>query len=194
MSVAAVGGDEGGKVSVGRMEWNTVISVPAVHHRLDLVGRDGGDDGPGRLSVMCLSGGVFVEASVVNNTARGAVMFCRDHHPATPRDWSVDRNFLQNTQPDVSVEAVLDSLLPVERNLAGTVNGDRLGLLVNEDPERRGAVHQMERLVFTDIESAGLVPVQDVLTESGDILGSGSTGEDSRSLRRKFSPRTAAGV
>ena len=52
----------------------------------------------------------------------------------------------------------------------------------------------MERLVFTDIESAGLVPVQDVLAESGDIFGSGSTGENCRSLRWKFSPGTVAGV
>ena len=144
--------------------------------------------------MVSLSRSMFVEAGVVHHTARRAVMFGRDDHPAAPGDRSVDRNFLQDTEADVSVQALLDSLLPVERNLAGTVNSSRSGLLVNEDPERRGAVHQMERLVFTDIESAGLVPVQDVLAESGDILGSGSTGENCRSLRWKFSPGTVAGV
>ena len=143
---------------------------------------------------MCLSGGVFVEASVVNNTARGAVMFRRDHHPAAPADWSVDGNFLQDTQPDVSVEAVLDSLLPVERNLTGTVDSSRPSLLVNEDPERRRAVHQAEGLVLTDVEGAGLVSLQDVLAESGNILWRRSTGENCRSLRWKFFPGTVAGV
>ena len=144
--------------------------------------------------MVSLSRSMFVEAGVVHHTARRAVMFGRDDHPAAPGDWSVDWNFLQDTKPDVSVQTILHSFLPVKRNLAGTVNCGRPGLLVNKDPERRGAVHQMERLVFTDIESAGLVPVQDVLAESGDILGSGSTGENCRSLRWKFSPRTAAGV
>ena len=143
---------------------------------------------------MCLSGGVFVEASVVNNTARGAVMFCSYHHAAAPADGGVDWDFLQDAQPDVSVEAVLDSLLPVERNLTGTVNSSRPSLLVNEDPERRRAVHQAEGLVLTDVEGAGLVSLQDVLAESGNILWRRSTGENCRSLRWKFSPGTGAGV
>ena len=121
-------------------------------------------------------------------------MFGRDDHPAAPGDRSVDRDFLQDTKADISVQALLDSLLPVERNLAGTVNSSRPGLLVNEDPERRGAVHQVEGLVLADIEGAGLVPVQDVLPESGDILDSGSAGENCRSLRWKFSSWAVAGL
>ena len=175
------------------MERNTVISVPAVQDRLDLVGWDGGDNVPGRLGVVSLSRSVFVQSSVVNNTARGAVMFGCDHHPAAPGDWSVDWNFLQNTKPDISVQTVLHSFLPVKRNLAGTVNSSGPSLLVNKDPERRRTVHQVKRLVLTDIEGAGLVSVQDVLAESGDILWNWSTGKDCRSLWRKFSPRTGTG-
>ena len=117
-------------------------------------------------------------------------MVGRDDHPAAPGDWSVDRNFLQDTKPDISVQTVLDCFLPVKRNLAGSVISNGPSLLVNKDPERRRTVHQVERLVLTDIEGAGLVSVQDVLAESGNILWRGSTGKDSRSLWRKFSPRT----
>ena len=181
-------------MSVGRVEGDTVVAVPAVQDRLDLPCRDGGHDGPGGLSVVGLPRSMFVEAGVVHDTARIAVVFGCDDHPVAPGDWSVDRDFLQDTKAHISVQALLDSLLPVEGNLAGTVNCDRLGLLVNKDPEGRRAVHQVEGLVLTDIEGAGLVSVQDVLAESGNILWCGSTGENCRSLRRKFSLGTGAGV
>ena len=87
--------------------------------------------------MVSLSRGVFVEAGVVNNTARRAVSLGGNHHPRTPGDWSVDRNSLQDAQPDVSVQAVLDSCLPVKRNLTGTVNSSGPSLLVNKDPDRR---------------------------------------------------------
>ena len=139
---------------------------------------------------MSLSGSMFVEAGVVHDTARIAVMFGCDDHPGAPGDWSVDRDFLQDPKADISVQALLDSLLPVEGNLAGTVNCDRLGILVNKDPEGRRAVHQVEGLVLADIEGTGLVPVQDVLPEPGNILRCRGTGEDRRGLGRELTSGT----
>ena len=170
-----------------------MVPVPAVQDRLDLVGGDGGHDGPWRLCVVGLAGSMLVEVGVVHHPPRGAVRLWCDHHPAAPGDWSVDWNFLQDTKPDISVQTILDCFLPVKRNLAGTVISNGPSLLVNKNPERRRAVHQVERLMLTDIEGAGLVSVQDVLAKSGNILWSGSTGKNCRSLWRKFSPRTGTG-
>ena len=123
--VAAVGRDEGGEMSVCWVERNTVIAVPAVQHRLDLVGRDGGDDGPGRLCVVSLARCVLVQTSVVHHTAGGPVRLGSDHHSGAPGDRIVDRDSLQDSQTNISVQTVLHLLLPVERNLTGRVNCNR---------------------------------------------------------------------
>ena len=117
-------------------------------------------------------------------------MFGRDHHPAAPSDGIIHRDLLQDAETDISVQAVLDGLLPVERDLTGSVDSHRPSLLVNKDPERRGAVHQVEGLVLADIEGTGLVPVQDVLPEPGNILRCRGTGEDRRGLGRELTSGT----
>ena len=142
---------------------------------------------------MCLTRSVFVETGEVDNTARRPVCFRGYHHPGAPGDWVIDWDFLYDSEADVSVQTRLDCLLPVEGNLTRRVNGNRDCLLVNKDAERRGAVHQTEGLLLTAIESAGLVPVQYVLTELWNILRYRSTRQDRWRLRRQFSPRTGAG-
>ena len=117
-------------------------------------------------------------------------MFGRDHHPAAPSDGIVHRDLLQDAEADISVQTVLDGLLPVKRDLTGSVDSHRPSLLVNKDPERRGAVHQVEGLVLADIEGTGLVPVQDVLPELGNILRCRGTGEDRRGLGRELTSGT----
>ena len=96
-----------------------MVTVPAIQDRLDFVGRYGGDDGPGGLRVVSLAGGVLIEIGVVHHSPGRAVSLGCDHHAAGPSDWVVHRNSLQNTQADISVESILDSLLPVQGNLAG---------------------------------------------------------------------------
>ena len=167
-----------------------MVPVPAVQNRLDLVRGEGRDNGPRGLRVVSLSRSVSVESRVVYNTARGTVMLGCDHHPTAPSDGVVHRDLLQNTGTDISVKTVLDRLLPVERDLTGSVDSHGPSLLVNKDPERRGVVHQVEGLVLTDIEGTGLVPVQDVLPESGNILRCRGTGEDRWGLGRELTSGT----
>ena len=142
---------------------------------------------------MCLTRSVFVETGEVDNTARRPVCFRGYHHPGAPGDWVIDWDFLYDSEADVSVQTRLDCLLPVEGNLTRRVNGNRDCLLVNKDAERRGAVHQTERLVFTAVEGAGLESVQDILPELRNVLWCGGTGQDGWRLRGHFSPWTGAG-
>ena len=104
-------------MSVGRMEGNTVISVPAVQHRLDLVGRNRGDNRPRRLGVMCLTRSMFVETGVVNHSPGRPVSLWSYHHATAPGDGIVDWNFLKDAEPDIPIKAVLDRLLPMKGNL-----------------------------------------------------------------------------
>ena len=144
--------------------------------------------------MVSLARSVSVESCIGYNTARGTVMLGCDHHPTAPSDGVIHRDLLQDTETDISVQAVLDRLLPVERDLTGSVDSHGLSLLVNKDPERRGAIHQAKGLVLADIESTGLVPVQDVLPESGNILRCRGTGEDRWGLRRELTSGTWAGA
>ena len=104
-------------MSVSRVEGDAVVAVPAVQDRLDLVRRDGGDDGPGGLRVVSLTRSVFVEVGVVHHPPRGAVRLRCDYHSGTPGDGVIDWDSLQDAETNISVKAVLDGLLPVERNL-----------------------------------------------------------------------------
>ena len=80
--VAAPGSDEGGEVTVSWVEGHTVVTVPTVHHRLDLVGRDGGHDGPGRLRVVGLARSVLVQVGVVHHPPGRAISLRCDNHAA----------------------------------------------------------------------------------------------------------------
>ena len=129
-----------------------MVAVPAVQDRLDLPGRDGGDDGPGGLRVVSLTRSVFVEVGVVHHPPWGAVSLRCNYHTAGPGDGVVDWDSLQDTETNISVKAILDGLLPVERNLTGRVNCHWFGFLVYKHSQRRSAVHQSERLVLATVE------------------------------------------
>ena len=94
-----------------------------------------------------LPGAVVIDRLIVNHAPRG------DDHPAEPRGGLAHRYSLQHSQTNISVKAVLDGLLPVERNLTGGMNCHRFSFLVNKNPQRRSSVHQSERLVLTTVES-----------------------------------------
>ena len=85
--------------------------------------------------MVCLPRSMFVEGSVVNNPAWTPIWFGSNHHPATPGDWIIDWNSLQYTKPDISVKTFLDSILPVEWDLAGTVNRNWFSIFINKYPQ-----------------------------------------------------------
>ena len=161
---------EGGEVSVCRVEWDTVVPMPVVQGRLDLVRRDGGHNGPRRLRMVSLTWCVFVEGSVVYNSSRTPIWFGSDDHPAAPCDWVIDWNFLQDPKTDVPVKAFFDSRFPVEWNLTWRVDSNWSGIFVHKNTEWRRILHQVERLMFTTIKSAGLVPLQDISFEDWNIF------------------------
>ena len=95
-------------MSVSWMEWNAVVPMPVVKGRLDLVWRDGGDNGPWRFSVMSLTRSMLVESSVVDDSSRTTIRFWSDYHSTAPCDGVIYRNLLQDTEADVSVKTFLD--------------------------------------------------------------------------------------
>ena len=103
--------------------------------------------------MMCLSWGMFIQSSVVHHSPGASIRFWSYHHPAAPGDRVIDWNTLQYTKSDISVKAFLDSIFPVKRDLAGTVNSNWLGIIINKYSERRTVLHQSEWLVFTTIKS-----------------------------------------
>ena len=100
-----------------------------------------------------LTRSVFVEVGVVHHPPRRAVSLGSYHHPGGPGDGIIDWDSLQDAETNISVKAVLDGLLPVKGNLTWGVNCHWFGFLVNKHSQRRGSVHQSERLVLATIES-----------------------------------------
>ena len=108
VSVAAPFCEERSEVSVSGVKWDTVVPMPVVKGRLDLVWRDGGDDGPWRFSVMSLTRSMLVESSVVDDSSRTTIRFWSDYHSTAPCDRVVYWDFLKDTKADVSVKTFLD--------------------------------------------------------------------------------------
>ena len=154
------------------MQGNTVIAMPAVKCGLDFVWRNGGDNGPWRLSVMSLTRSMLVEGSVVNNSPGAAIKLWSNDHPAAPSHWVIDRDLLKDAQADVTVQALLDRLLPVEGHLTGGVDGHGLGFLVSKDAERRRVLHEAERLMLATVEGTLFESVHNVLLEPREIFRS----------------------
>ena len=150
-------------MAVSWVEGDTVVSVPTIQGRLHFVWGDGGHNGPRRLSVVSLTGSVFVESGVVNNSPRAAVKLGSNDHSAAPGHRVIDRDLLKDAQADVTVQALLDLVLPVEGHLAGCVDSHRTVLLVSEDAERRRVLHEAERPMLSTIKGTVFKPVHDVL-------------------------------
>ena len=66
----------------------------------------------------------------------------------------------------------------MESNLTGCVDSHRPGRLVSKEARGRAVIHELERLVFAAIETAGSVPLEDVLLELLHILRDGGAGQD----------------
>ena len=160
------------------MKWNTVVSMPAIHCGHDFIGRYGGDYGPWRLGVVSLSWSMFVYCSIINHSSWRTIRFGSNHHPAAPGDWIIDWNSLQHTKPDISVKSFLDSIFPVEWDLAGTMDCNWFGIIINKYPQWWTIFHESEWLVLTTVEGRSAVPVKYVLFQYWNILRCWSTGQD----------------
>ena len=154
-----------------------MVPIPTVKGGLHLASRDGGHDGPGGLGVVCLAWGVFVEGREVHYSPRCPVMFGSDDHAAAPLHRLIDRHPLKDAKLHVPVQASLDLVTPVDGDLAGCVDSHRSGRLISEEAEGRTVIHELEGLVFTAVEAAGRVPLEDVLLELLHVLRGGGAGQ-----------------
>ena len=91
--IPAPHGEKSSQVAVCWVQRHAVIAMPAVYHGLDLVAGYGRHDGPGALSVMCLSWGKSVKGSKVNHSPWAAICFRGDNHPTCPGDRIIHRDF-----------------------------------------------------------------------------------------------------
>ena len=120
--------------------------------------------------MVSLARSVTIEGSVVDNSPRAAIKLGSDDHSAAPSHWVIDRNLLEDPQTDVTVQAFLDGLLPVEGHLTGCVDCHRAGCLVSKDPKRRRVLHEAERLMLATVECTAFESVQDILFQPREIL------------------------
>ena len=147
-----------------------MVSVPTVDSALDLASRDRGDYGPRWLCVVGLAGGPLVQLSVVNYSSWAPIRFGCDDHSCAPGDRVIDWNFLQYTELTVTVQTFLYIFLPVEWDLTGSVNSDWDGISFHEQAERRGVVHERERLVLATIKCTTAVSIQDIFLDDGQVF------------------------
>ena len=76
---------------------------------------------------------ILVHCSVINNTARTPIWFGGYDHPAAPTNRVIDWNLLKDTKLAVAVQTFLDIFLPVQGNLAGSVNSNGDSILVYKE-------------------------------------------------------------
>ena len=105
--------DKSRQMTVSWVKGNTVIPVPAVYGRLDLLARYRGDNGPRCFCVVSLPGCKLIKWSKIYNTPGFAITFRRNNHTVTPRHRVINWNFFQNTKLTISVQAPLHILLPM---------------------------------------------------------------------------------
>ena len=129
-----------------------MISMPTVKYSLGLLRGDGGGNLPGALSVVCLPGTVIIHCLEIHNPPGAPVMFWSNYHPATPCGGCVDWNTLQDSKTNISVWTLLYLGLPVLWNCSWSMHGDRLGFLVNKEPEGGTTLHEREGLMLAGIE------------------------------------------
>ena len=82
---------------------------------------------------MCLARCILVHCSVIHNTARTPIWFGGYDHPAAPTNRVIDWNLLKHTKLAVAVQTFLDIFLPVQGNLAGSVNSNGDSILVYKE-------------------------------------------------------------
>ena len=144
--------------------------------------------------MVSLSGGVLIQSSIIHDTPRGAIAFRRDHHPATPCHGVVNLHFLQHSKTDISIKPIFDSLLPMKWYLARGVCCNWVSFLIDKNAERRRVFHQTQGLMFTNIKSTCLEPIQYELAQLGKILGCWGTRKHHRTARRDFSSWARIGI
>ena len=135
---------------------------------------------------------ILVHCGVIYNTAGTPIWFGGYDHPAAPTNRVIYWNFLKDTKLAVTVQTFLDIFLPVQRNLAGSVNSNGDSILVYEEAQWWRAVHEREWLVLTAIKCTRLVPVQYILFKDWQILLCWCTGEHGLACWRKLSWWTIA--
>ena len=73
----------------------------------------------------------IVQCLVIYCPPRGSIMLCCYVHPALTGHWGVHGNLLYDTQANVTQQALLYSLSPVDRDNCRAVDSNRLGTGVN---------------------------------------------------------------
>ena len=91
---------------------------------------------------MGLARSMVIHGLEVNNSPWATIVFWCNDHPTCPVHWVIEANLLYHTQPHITGQASFDILDPVDRDLTGLVDSNRLGIFSNMEAERRGVLHQ----------------------------------------------------
>ena len=91
-----------------------------------------------------LPGGVRVECLEIHCSPGFPVLLGADDHTMAPGNRSASWNLLDDAHFAVLIEAGLDVVTPVDRDVDGCVAGDGFGVWVNHQSEWR-ALHWIER-------------------------------------------------
>ena len=106
-----------------------------------------------------------VDSLEVHGASGIAIGFCSDYHPALPPHWGVDRDPFNYPESDVSVQAIEDSLLPVQGHCPRGVYSSRGGSGVDVKFQGRATLEVRERLVLAYIERGCCVSVKQELLQ-----------------------------
>ena len=117
--IATPGGDEGGKMTVIRVEEDTVVSVPGVKYGLLSAMGDGPCLMEGGLGVVGLSGCMEVECLEVHCSARFSILLRANYHSMTLCDRFANWDRFDYTKADNLVRPGLDLLSPVKWDRQG---------------------------------------------------------------------------
>ena len=150
------------------MQWNGMISVPSVEHRLlhlpgyvsSLVVRG--------LGVMSLSSSMGVQWLEVYHTPGFAIRLPHNHHALAPSVRGTDGDLLYDSEADVAVQVLLHLAFPVHRHGSCLVSHDRCGLWVNVKSQR-GTGHHGEWLVAASVERQSFEDCTQVLFQDAPV-------------------------
>ena len=111
------------------------------------------------MGVVGLARAAGIDSLEVDSASGIPIGLSRDNHSALPPHRSIHWNSFYHPKSYISVEAVQDSLLPVERHCARGVYCSRTGIGVNMELKGRTALEERERLVLTNVKCGRSVPV-----------------------------------
>ena len=134
------------------VDGHAMVPVPRIKNGFGLVRWHSRGNLPGALGVVGLSRAMIIDSFKINHPSRAPIRFRCYNHSANPACWGIDRDTLEDTKANVSLETSLDLCLPVLRYCSGAVYSHRLGMLIDKESEWWTVPHEGQWLVFAGIK------------------------------------------